>query len=90
MRAADPSTALPMQLIERMAAWVGARRLIPITRAHVDGCLYHGPASMDFARALVEGGAKVQVPTTLNVSIVDLLHPSSFEVPPRSPRPDER
>ncbi len=82
MRAADPSTALPMQLIERMAAWVGARRLIPITRAHVDGCLYHGPASVDFARALVEGGAKVQVPTTLNVNIVDLLHPTLFRGPP--------
>ena len=61
-----------------MAAWVEAPRLIPITRAHVDGCLYHGPASLDFARTLAESGATVAVPTTLNVSIVDLLHPELF------------
>ncbi len=70
--------SLPIRLIERMAAWVGAPRLIPITRAHVDGCLYHGPASLDFARTLAESGATVTVPTTLNVSIVDLVHPELF------------
>ena len=61
-----------------MAAWVEAPRLLPIARAHVDGCLYHGPASLDFARTLAESGATVAVPTTLNVSIVDLLHPELF------------
>ena len=77
-----PRDSLPMRLVERMAAWVGAPRLIPITRAHVDGCLYHGPASLDFARTLAESGATVQVPTTLNVSIIDLLHPELFRGPP--------
>lgn len=65
-----------------MAGWVGARRLIPITRAHVDGCLYHGPASLDFARRLAESGALVQVPTTLNVSVIDLLHPELYRGSP--------
>ena len=69
---------LPIRLIERMAEWVGAPRLIAITRAHVDGCLYHGPASLDFARTVAESGATVAVPTTLNVSIIDLLHPELF------------
>jgi predicted aconitase len=67
-----------MRLITRMADMVGARRLIPITRAHIDGCLYHGPASIDFARTLAESGAKVHVPTTLNVGAIDLLHPTLF------------
>jgi len=73
-----PTTDLPRALLDRYAILVGARRLIPITRAHVDGCLYHGPASLDFARTLAESGARVCVPTTLNVGAIDLLHPELF------------
>ncbi len=71
-------TGIPQQLLERYATAVGATRLIPITRAHIDGCLYHGPASLDFARTLAEAGHQVSVPTTLNVGAIDLLHPHLF------------
>ncbi|HEX3218666.1 MAG TPA: aconitase X catalytic domain-containing protein [Candidatus Limnocylindria bacterium] len=67
--------ALAMRLVVRAAEVLRAERLIPITRAHVDSCLYHGPATLDFANALVDGGARVRVPATLNVGAVDLLHP---------------
>ena len=49
-----------------------------IESAHVDGCLYVGSVSIDFARALVDGGARVSVPTTLNVGSVDLPHPRNW------------
>lgn len=64
-----------MRLVLRAAKALGAERLIPITRAHVDSCLYHGEATVDFVERLVEGGAQVAVPTTLNVGALDLLHP---------------
>jgi hypothetical protein len=64
-----------MRLVVRAAEVTGADRLIDITAAHVDSCLYHGEASLDFVARLVEGGARVTVPTTLNVGAVDLLHP---------------
>ena len=32
-------------------------------------------AGLDFARRLIDGGAQVAVPTSLNVSSLDLLHP---------------
>ena len=54
---------------------MGAERLLDVTSAHIDGCLYHGRAGLDFARRLADGGARVVVPTTLNVSSLDLLHP---------------
>jgi len=76
-----PAADLPHRLLERYAAAVGARRLIPITRAHIDGCLYHGPASLDFARTMAESGVQVTVPTTLNVGAIDLLHPTLFRGP---------
>jgi hypothetical protein len=64
-----------MRLVVRAAEVTAADRLIDITAAHVDSCLYHGEASLDFVARLVEGGARVTVPTTLNVGAVDLLHP---------------
>ena len=67
--------AFAMRLVVRAAEVTGADRLIDITGAHVDSCLYHGEASLDFVARLVDGGAHVTVPTTLNVGAVDLLHP---------------
>ncbi|MEP7158524.1 MAG: aconitase X, partial [Chloroflexota bacterium] len=69
------ATALAMRVIVAMARVSGTRDLIPIERAHVDGCLYHGPLGVDFAELLASGGGRVRVPTTLNVSALDLLHP---------------
>jgi predicted aconitase/predicted aconitase with swiveling domain len=67
--------ALAMRLVLALARASGARELLSVASAHVDGCLYHGPASLDFARRLVELGGQVAVPTTSNVGSVDLLHP---------------
>ena len=61
-----------------MAEVAGAERLIEVTSAHVDGCLYHGEAGLDFAERLVAEGAHVSVPTTLNVGSLDLLHPELY------------
>ena len=73
---AGPAPAMAMAVITRMGELAGAARLIPITGAHIDSCLYHGSVGLDFAERLVAGGGQVQVPTTLNVSALDLLHPS--------------
>jgi len=70
--------ALAMRVVLAVAASMGASRLVDIESAHVDGCLYVGSVSIDFARALVDGGARVSVPTTLNVGSVDLLHPRNW------------
>ncbi len=52
---------------------------IGASAAHIDGCSYHGQAGVDFAHMLVEGHGRVQVPTTLNVSSLDLLHPDLYK-----------
>ena len=67
-----------MRLLVRFAEAVDARSFIDIEAAHVDGCLYHGRASLDFAERMIELGGKVRVPTTLNVGSVDLIHPELF------------
>jgi predicted aconitase len=70
--------AFAMRLLVRFADAVDARSFIDIEAAHVDGCLYHGRASLDFAERMIDLGGKVRVPTTLNVGSVDLIHPELF------------
>jgi predicted aconitase len=70
-----PAIAFAMDILLRFAGAVGAPKLIPISQAHIDGCLYHGQVSLDFVERLVADGGKVRVPTTLNVGSMDLLHP---------------
>ncbi len=70
--------AFAMRLLARFAEAVDARSFIDIEAAHVDGCLYHGRASLDFTERMIELGGKVRVPTTLNVGSVDLIHPELF------------
>ena len=67
--------ALAMRVVAGQARISEAPRLVEITSAHVDSCLYHGQVSLDFAHRLVSLGARVRVPTTLNVGSTDLIHP---------------
>src|SRR6185312_16307441 len=68
--------ALAMRVIVSLARIADVPRLVEITSAHVDSCLYHGQVSLDFAHRLVDLGARVRVPTTLNVGSMDLIHPA--------------
>src|ERR671919_2974339 len=79
-----------MRIVLAMAEIAGAERLVDVASAHVDGCLYHGQVSLDFAERLVGGGAKVRVPTTLNVGGVDLLHPHLYRGDPDRARAARR
>src|ERR687892_799594 len=69
---------LAMEIVVAMAESVGAERLVDIASGHIDGALYHGKVSLDFAERLVAGGGRVRVPTTLNVGSLDLLHPGLY------------
>jgi predicted aconitase len=59
-------TQLAMRLIVKAAEAFGAERLTNIASTHLTSCYYNGQASVDFASRLVEKGAQVSVPTTLN------------------------
>ncbi len=67
-----------MKLLVQYAQMLDAAKLISVVGAHIDGCLYHGQASLDFAERLVQLGGKVRVPTTLNVASLDRLHPDLY------------
>lgn len=67
--------ALAMRLVVQAAEIMGAERLIPISFAHLDACFYTGQAHVDFARFLVENGARPAVETWTNNGVVSLADP---------------
>ncbi|HEX6221476.1 MAG TPA: aconitase X catalytic domain-containing protein [Acidimicrobiia bacterium] len=69
---------IALELVAAAGGAMGASELLDISGAHIDGCLYHGLAGLDFARRLADAGGEVVVPTTLNVSSLDLLHPELY------------
>lgn len=72
------AAAMAMRIVVSAGEMLGAERLVEITSAHIDGCLYHGDGGVAFAERLVDGGGRVRVPTTLNVGALDLLHPDKI------------
>ena len=76
------AAARAMAILMRYGEASGARRFVSVQSAHIDGCLYHGPSSIDFARRFVDLGGRVRVPTTLNVAAVDVTQPDWHCGPP--------
>ncbi|MDA1306978.1 MAG: aconitase X catalytic domain-containing protein [Acidobacteria bacterium] len=77
-----PAPALAMSIVSRMAAIVRAPRLIDISHAHIDSSIYVGDAGLEFAERLAGLGARVVVPSSLNVSGVDEHHWQEWPVAP--------
>ncbi|MGP9823673.1 cis-3-hydroxy-L-proline dehydratase [Ectopseudomonas khazarica] len=79
-----------MQLLVRMAELQGASALLDISQAHIDGCIYTGSASLCFAQQLLDWGARVRVPTTLNAISVDQRQWRALGVDPTFGEPASR
>lgn len=62
---------MALRIVVRMAQLMGAKALVSVSQVHIDGCIYTGPSSLEFARQWVQWGARVAVPTTLNAISVD-------------------
>ncbi len=75
------SAQLAMRVVSRLAPLYGASSLLPVTRAHIDGCIYQGPAGLEFAERLARAGGRVRVPTSLNVISLDRARWESLQIP---------
>lgn len=77
-----PAAQLAMSILVRMAEVYGAGELMDISQAHIDSTIYLGDATLEFAEHLAALGARVAVPTSLNVSGVDQCGWKDWAVPP--------
>jgi predicted aconitase/predicted aconitase with swiveling domain len=84
------ATAQAMRIICAMAAQQGAKGLVDVTQAHIDGCIYASPANLTFAEKMVAMGARVSVPTTMNAISVDHDNWRPQGVPPSFGGPAQR
>lgn len=85
-----PATQMAMRIVVRMAQVSLARELLDITGAHIDSTVYVGEAGLEFAERLAGLGARVSVPTTLNVSALDEHHWKEWAVPSEWARQAQR
>lgn len=65
------AASVAMRIITRVAEIQRAPRLVDVSQAHVDACIYTGPGSLMFAEKMRDWGGRVAVPTTLNSISVD-------------------
>jgi predicted aconitase len=72
---------MAMAILVRMAEIHDAREMMDISHAHIDSAIYIGEAGLEFAERLASLGARVAVPTTLNVSGLDEHHWRDWNVP---------
>lgn len=79
--AQGPAAQLAMRILARMAEIWGAHVLLDIAGAHIDSTIYIGEAGLEYAERLAGLGARVRVPTTLNVSGLDEQHWQEWPVP---------
>jgi len=76
-----PAARMAMSIIVRMGEIQGAPQLLDISQAHIDSSIYMGEAGLEFAERLAKLGAKVAVPSSLNVSGLDECHWREWSVP---------
>lgn len=62
---------IALEIIVSFAVIQGATNLLDVSRAHIDACIYTGPASLKFAQRFLSMGAKCILPTTLNSISID-------------------
>src|SRR5580658_171589 len=72
---------MAMTILTRMAEVQGASAMLDITQAHIDSTIFIADAGLEYAERLAGYGARVAVPTTLNVSGLDEHHWREWAVP---------
>jgi len=75
-----PAARMAMRIMVRMADVVDAPQLMDVSQAHIDGCGLLSETSLEFAETLAAKGAKVSIPTTLNMGPLDLQNWKKFGV----------
>ncbi len=71
---------MAMRILMRMAEVVDAPEMMDVSQAHIDGCGLLSETGLEFAETLTAKGAKVSIPTTLNMGPLDLQNWRQFGI----------
>ncbi|KAG5807711.1 hypothetical protein H9Q74_007677 [Fusarium xylarioides] len=64
------ATRISMKILARVADMMGAKEMMDVSQAHVDGAWY-GPGSLAFAKKLRDLGGRFRIPSTINSLNID-------------------
>jgi len=73
-----PAPQMAMRIMVSMAEVVDAPEMMDVSQAHIDGCGLLSETGLEFAETLTAKGAKVSIPTTLNMGPLDLQNWRQF------------
>ena len=76
------AVALAMDVVCAVAASQGAKRLVDVSRGHIDACILAHSANLVFADRMAGMGARVAIPTTMNAISVDRENWTEHDLPP--------
>jgi hypothetical protein len=71
---------MAMRILVRMAEVQDVAELMDVSQAHIDGCGLLSDSSLEFAETLAAKGARVAIPTTLNMVPLDLQNWREFGI----------
>ncbi len=81
--AEGPAVKAAMELLTRVGEVYGAEELVDVTKAHIGGVSYGtaGQAGIEWAQKFLKLGARVRLPTTLNIDGRDEVRWKQFGIP---------
>ena len=72
---------MAMSILVKTAEVEGAEEMMDVTRAHIDGSVYMGESTMEFAETFARLGGRVRIPTTMNIGSIEECGWRSWPVP---------
>jgi len=75
------AVGIALSILTDMGELFGAEEMMDVSQVHIDSSVYMVDAGLEFVERMAELGGKVAVPTSLNISAVDLQRWRQYRVP---------
>lgn len=72
---------IALSILTELGDLFGAEGMMAVSQVHIDSSVYMVDAGLEFAERMTELGGRVAVPTSLNISAVDLERWREYRVP---------
>jgi predicted aconitase len=76
------ASRMALSILVELGELFGAEEMMEVSQVHIDSSVYMVDAGLEFAERLADLGGKVAVPSSLNISAIDLERWKEYRVPP--------
>jgi predicted aconitase len=79
---AGEAARMAMSILVDLGELYNAEDMMSVSQVHIDSSVYMVDAGLEFAERMADLGGRVSVPTSLNISAIDLERWREYRVPP--------